>query len=113
MSDNKSKSYIWLYASGADSHEGKLSGTDIPNIVLNDYNASRAGQVAINYLGGYDGYIRVDGYAGYHKTQATLVGCWAYARRYFTDVQKAMGKHKSGKVEWALNHIKSCMVSKR
>ncbi|MFT6910428.1 MAG: transposase, partial [Oleiphilaceae bacterium] len=45
------------------------------------------------------------GYAGYHKTQATLVGCWAHARRYFTDAQKAMGKHKSGKVEWALNHI--------
>ena len=105
VSDNKSKSYMWLYASGADSPEGKLAGTDIPNIVLYDYNASRAGQVAINYLGGYDGYMHVDGYAGYHKTQATLVGCWAHARRYFTDAQKAIGKHKSGKIEWALNHI--------
>ena len=62
------------------------------------------GQVAIDYLGGYVGYMHV-GYAGYHKTQATLVGCWTHARRYFTDAQKAMGKHKSSKIEWALNHI--------
>jgi transposase len=105
VSDNKSKSYMWLYASGADSPEGKLTGSDIPNIVLYDYHSSRAGQVAVDYLDGFDGYMHVDGYAGYHKTQATLVGCSAHARRKFTDAQKAMGKHKSGKVDWALNHI--------
>ena len=33
------------------------------------------------------------------------MGCWAQVRRKFTDVKTAMGKHKSGKVEWALNHI--------
>lgn len=103
--DNKSKSYMWLYASGADSPDGKLTGTVIPNIVLYDYNISRAAQVAVDYLDGYDGYLHVDGYPGYHKTQATLVGCWAHARRKFTDAQKAMGKHKSGKIDWALNHI--------
>jgi transposase len=105
VGDNKSKSYMWLYACGADSPEGKLTDTDIPNIVLYDYHASRAGQVAVDFLDGYGGYMHVDGYAGYHKTQATLVGCWAHARRKFTDAQKAMGKHKSGKVDWALNHI--------
>jgi transposase len=105
VSDSNSKSYMWLYACGADSPEGKLAGTDIPNIVLYDYNASRAGQVAVDYLDGYEGYLHVDGYAGYHKTLAILIGCWAHARRYFTDAQKAMGKHKSGKIEWALNHI--------
>ena len=105
VGDNKSKSYMWLYACGADSPEGKLSGADIPNIVLYDYHASRAGQVAVDFFDGYDGYMHVDGYAGYHKTQATLVGCMAHARRKFTDAQKAMGKHKSGKVDWALNHI--------
>jgi transposase len=105
VGDNKSKSYMWLYACGADSPEGMLTDTDIPNIVLYDYHASRAGQVAVDYLDGYNGYMHVDGYAGYHKTQATLVGCWAHARRKFTDAQKAMGKHKSGKVDWALNHI--------
>lgn len=105
VGDNKSKSYMWLYACGADSPGGKLTDTDIPNIVLYDYHASRAGQVAVDFLDGYDGYMHVDGYAGYHKTQATLVGCMAHARRKFTDAQKAMGKHKSGKVDWALNHI--------
>lgn len=105
VGDNNTKSYMWLYASGADSPEEKLAGTDIPNIVLYDYNASRAGQVVVDYLDGYDGYLHVDGYAGYHKTQATLVGCWAHARRKFTDAQKAMGKHKRPKIEWALNHI--------
>ena len=80
VGDNKSKSYMWLYATGA-------------------------GQCAVDYLDGYPGYLQVDGYAGYHKTQATLVGCWAHARRKFTDAKTAMGKHKSGKVEWALNHI--------
>lgn len=105
VGDNKSKSYMWLYATGADSPEGKLTDTDIPHIVLFDYHASRAGQCAVDYLDGYQGYLQVDGYAGYHKTQATLVGCWAHARRKFTDAKTAMGKHKSGKVEWALNHI--------
>lgn len=105
VGDNKSKSYMWLYATGADSPEGKLTDTHIPHIVLFDYHASRAGQCAVDYLKGYKGYLQVDGYAGYHKTQATLVGCWAHARRKFTDAKTAMGKHKSGKVEWALNHI--------
>lgn len=76
VSDNKSKSYIRLYTSCADSPEGNLADTDIPKIVLYGYKVSRAGP--IDYLGGYNGYMRVDGYAGYHK---------------------------SGKIEWALNHI--------
>ena len=47
----------------------------------------------------------VDGYAGYHHTQATLVGCWAHARRKFTEAKTAQGKKPSGKADWALNHI--------
>jgi transposase len=106
VGDNKSKSYMWLYGCGADSPEGKIVGSDIPNIVLFDYNSGRGGQVICDYLAGYDGYMHADGYPGYHKTQATIVGCWAHARRKFTDAQKAMGKHKSGKINWAINHIK-------
>jgi transposase len=106
VGDNKSKSYMWLYGCGADSPEGKIVGSDIPNIVLFDYNSGRGGQVICDYLEGYDGYMHADGYPGYHKTHATIVGCWAHARRKFTDAQKAMGKHKSGKINWAINHIK-------
>jgi len=29
------------------------------------YHASRAGDVAASYLGGYKGYVQTDGYAGY------------------------------------------------
>jgi transposase len=99
LSDDKSKSYMWLYGCGADSPAGKIAGTDIPNIVLYDYNISRGGKVVVDYLDGYAGYMHADGYAGYHKTQATIVGCWTHARRYFKDAQKAMGKQKSGKIE--------------
>jgi transposase len=105
VSDNKSKSYMWVYATGADSPEGKLTGTDIPHIVLFDYHASRSGQCAVDYLNGYQGYLQVDGYAGYHTTQATLVGCWAHARRKFVEAKTAQGKKQHGKADWALNHI--------
>lgn len=105
VSDNKSKSYMWVYATGADSPEGKLVTTDIPHIILFDYHASRAGQCAVDFLDGYSGYLQVDGYAGYHTTQATLVGCWAHARRKFVEAKTAQGKKQNGKADWALNHI--------
>jgi transposase len=106
VGDNKAKSYMWLYGCGADSPAGNIVDSDIPSIVLFDYNSGRGGQVIVDYLDGYDGYMHADGYPGYHKTQATIVGCWAHARRKFTDAQKAMGKNKSGKINWAINHIK-------
>tara|TARA_R110000765_G_scaffold423900_1_gene533519 strand:- start:69 stop:1565 length:1497 start_codon:yes stop_codon:yes gene_type:complete len=105
VSEDKAKCYMWVYTSGADSPEGKLPNTDIPNIVLYDYQSSRAGQCAVDYLQGYNGYLQVDGYAGYHKTQATLVGCWAHARRKFVEAKTAQGKKSSGRADWALNHI--------
>ena len=102
---DKSTSYMWLYATGADSPDGNIPGTTIPNIVLYDYHNSRAGQCAVDFLGGYNGYLQVDGYAGYEQTQATLVGCWAHARRKFMEAKKGAGNKGSGKADWALNHI--------
>jgi transposase len=32
---------------------------------------------------------QVDGDTGYEQTQATLVGCWAYARRKFMEAKKS------------------------
>ena len=96
---------MWLYSTGTDSPDNKLIDANIPNIVLYDYNISRAGKCAVNYLQGYSGYLQVDGYAGYEKTQTTLVGCWAHARRKFTEAKTAQGKKSSGKADWALNHI--------
>ncbi len=105
VNEDKATSYMWLYATGADSPEGKLVNADIPNIVLFDYHNSRSGQCAVDFLGAYSGYLQVDGYAGYHKTQATLAGCWAHARRKFVEAKTAQGKKPSGKADWALNHI--------
>jgi transposase len=96
---------MWLYCTGTDSPETALIDANIPNIVLYDYNISRAGKCAVDYLRGYQGYLQVDGYVGYEQSQATLVGCWAHARRKFTEAKTAQGKKPSGKADWALNHI--------
>lgn len=90
VDSDKSTSYMWLYATGADSLQTATSGSAIPNIVLYDYQNSRAGQCAVDFLGGYHGYLQVDGYQGYEQTQATLVGCWAHARRKFMEAKKGL-----------------------
>ncbi|WP_051090342.1 IS66 family transposase [Psychromonas ossibalaenae] len=93
--------YMWVYCSGTDSP----SAGALPNIVLYDYQNSRAGACPVAYLGGYKGYLQVDGYAGYSKTDAILVGCMAHARRKFKEVVQAQPKGKTGKANWALNQI--------
>lgn len=40
---------------------------------------------------------------------AVLVGCMAHARRKFVDAQTAQPKGKTGKADWAINHIQSCI----
>lgn len=101
INEDKVKSYMWLYCTGTDSPNKE----DIPNIVLYDYQAGRAGQCAVDYLDGFNGYLQVDGYAGYEKTSATLVGCWAHARRKFIEAQTAQPKDKTGKADMALSMI--------
>ena len=103
--ENKHTCYMWLYATGADSPDGNIKEANIPNIVLFDYHNSRSARCASDYLGDYQGYLQVDGFAGYHHTQAILVGCLAHARRKFTEAKTAQGKKPRGKADWALNHI--------
>jgi transposase len=105
VGDNNVKSYMWLYATGADSPKDTLIDSDIRPIVLFDYHNSRASRCTVEYLDGYQGYLQVDGYAGYHHTQATLVGCWAHARRKFHEAKIAQGKKPSGKADMALSTI--------
>ncbi|WP_445428834.1 IS66 family transposase [Alishewanella sp. HL-SH05] len=94
----KSTCYMWVYGCGIESSTGA-------KLVLFDYQDGRGGKHPKAYLDGYTGYLQVDGYAGYEQTQATLVGCWAHARRKFVEAQKAQGKGKTGKADWAINHI--------
>lgn len=112
ISDDRINSYMWVYSSGADSPAGNICGDTAPNIVLYDYQPSRAGKCAVDFLRNdegqhYSGYLQVDGYPGYHQSHATLVACMAHMRRKFKEAQTAQSKtsKKTGKADWALNHI--------
>ncbi|MFD1068296.1 IS66 family transposase, partial [Oceanobacillus locisalsi] len=76
-----SKSYMWLYRTGRESNP----------IILYDYQQTRASKHPRRFLTDYTGYIHVDGYAGYNGLpNVTLVGCWAHARRKFTEALQAL-----------------------
>ena len=105
VGDNNVKSYMWLYATGADSPKDTLIDSDIKPIVLFDYHNSRPSRCTVEYLDGYQGYLQVDGYTGYHHTQVTLVGCWAHALRKFHEAKIAQGKNPSGIADMALSTI--------
>lgn len=74
-------SYIWLYR----------TGSEVPPIILYQYQTTRAGKHPRNFLSEYKGYLQVDGYQGYNGLEnVTLVGCWAHARRKFDEAIKAL-----------------------
>jgi transposase len=78
----KSKSFIWLKVS-QDKHP----------IVLMHYSANRSCATAEFLFDGFTGYMQTDGYSGYNsvanKEGITQLGCWAHARRKFTDIIKS------------------------
>ncbi|MEA3423639.1 MAG: IS66 family transposase [Bacillota bacterium] len=111
----KSKSYMWLYATGINSDK---------QIFLYDYQPSRANKHPKNFLTGFSGFLQTDGYIGYNAVEnVTLIGCFAHARRYFNDALKALPKesivskttagigleycNKSFKIEKDLKDLKS------
>jgi transposase len=49
INEDNIKSYMWVYSSGADSPAGNLQGDSAPNIVLYDYQPSRAGKCAVDF----------------------------------------------------------------
>ena len=102
LSQEGSQSYMWLYGTGRDVRRVE---DPTPHLVLYDYRDSRSGGCAAEFLSGYTGYLQVDGYAGYHSTEAKLVGCMAHARRKFEEAQRAQPNAKVGKAVWALTHI--------
>ena len=95
------RAYLWSYRSN-DLDTG-------PPIVVFDYQSSRSGQHARDFLHGWQGSLMVDDYGGYKKMFAadaqfavTELGCWAHARRKFFDLQVS-GAHPSA--EEALRRI--------
>lgn len=75
-------SYMWLYKTG-------FSLT--PSIVF-EYQPTREGEHAFNFLKGFQGYLQTDAYKGYNvvtqQEDVTSVGCMGHARRKFVDVAK-------------------------
>ena len=56
-------SYMWLYTTGSDAPTP---------IVLYDYQPSRKGSCAQNFLEGFRGLVQCDGYQGYNKLGKTV-----------------------------------------
>jgi transposase len=81
------RAYLWAYRSNS------LDGG--PPIVVFDYQTSRSGQHAADFLNHWQGPLMVDDYGGYKalfREGVTELGCWAHARRKFFDLQAA-GNH--------------------
>jgi transposase len=80
------RAYLWAYRSN------DLEGD--PPIVVFDYQTSRAGRHAANFLQGWQGHLMVDDYAGYKALfqdgWIIELGCFA-ARRKFFDLAQASG----------------------
>jgi transposase len=96
----QSKSYLWLQRGGPPDQR----------VVRFHYDPGRGAGVAKHLLQGYQGYLQSDGYDGYNAVVAANglvhVGCWAHARRRFSDAVKAQGKkRKRGKAHRGLSLI--------
>ena len=92
----QSESRMWVYATG---------NTGKPPVILFEYQPSRSGVHAKNFLAGFTGYLVSDGYIGYSSVPGvTHCGCWQHVRRKWTDAIPKT-KDKQGK---ALEGFKFC-----
>ena len=75
------RAYLWAY------HSNRLAAG--PPIVVFDYQTSRSGSHAGDFLEGWRGHLMVDDYAGYKalfRSGVTELACLAHARRKFFDL---------------------------
>lgn len=91
-----SHSYMWVQVGGPP---------DKP-VVIYDYDPSRAGEVPIRLLQGYQGYLMTDAYAGYNgiaKVDGIVrLACWAHVRRKFVEAVRVQPKGKRGLADEAI-----------
>ena len=80
--DNTTKSYMWCYRGGNLSQ---------PSIIF-EYQETRGGYHAQQFLRGFKGYLQTDAYAGYNwvddNQDIISVKCMAHARRPFAELAK-------------------------
>lgn len=78
---NKTKSYIWCYRGGG-----------VKPCIVYEYQETRGGCHAEEFLSGFKGYLQSDAYSGYNfadKNDGIVrIGCMAHARRKFADIIK-------------------------
>lgn len=95
----ETKSYMWLYRTGRDG----------PAIVLYEYRTTRASKHPERFLKGFKGYLQTDGYSGYgNLTGVVSVGCWAHARRKFTEALAALPQDQKDKPVAAKTGLDYC-----
>lgn len=96
---NKTKSYIWCYRGGGI----------YPSIVY-EYQETRGGYHAEEFLSGFTGYLQSDAYSGYNFANKdngiVRVGCMAHARRKFADIIK-ISKTTNGLANEAVKFFKA------
>jgi transposase len=90
---NTTKSYVWVFCGGP---------LNAP-VALYQYHPTRSGQLALDLLNGYQGYIQTDGYSGYDhlSTDPSIehLGCLVHARRKFVEVNKSRKKVRGKKAK--------------
>lgn len=78
---NTTKSYMWVY----------LGWSEKPSVVF-EYQETRAGLHAREFLQGFSGYLQTDAYSGYswveNEKNIVSAGCMAHARRPFAELAK-------------------------
>ncbi len=89
-----SQSYLWVYRS--------------ENTIIFDYQQTRGGYHAKQFLRHFKGYLQTDAYSGYHFTEKineiVHLGCMAHARRPFAQLAKLATKE--GLAVKALDYFK-------
>ena len=99
---NTTKSYMWVFRGGSHEHP----------LIVYQYHTTRSGNVVLDFIGEYEGYVQTDAYSGYNflkeRKGIIHVGCWAHARRKFVEALKALkssSEQMSTSAEVALSYI--------
>jgi len=103
-----SKSYLWVRVGGILGQE----------VVLFHFDPSRSGDIPLNVLEGFKGFVTTDDYSGYNRIEGVdgirRLQCWMHIRRYFKKATKALGKAgKGGIADQALSRIRKLYMLER
>lgn len=87
LESESSKTYYWTFLSWKQEKKP---------ITLYHHDPHRSGQVAVDFLGDFSGYLHCDMWQAYKQLpSATLVGCWAHVRRKFIEAMPPITKGNS------------------